>query len=78
VVLTLGTAQHRTSLEVINGIPLEAGGYTLSREQDAEHGSQALQLAMERQFLKLMRSNNGISIRDARLLLMNGEMPRHG
>jgi hypothetical protein len=33
---------------------------------------------MERQFLKLMRSNNGISIRDARLLLMNGEMPRHG
>lgn len=40
--------------------------------KDAEQGSEALRLAMRREFGKLA-VKHGISIRDAKLLLTNGE-----
>lgn len=42
-------------------------------ERDAQDGSRRLLDAMNLQFFKLATSRRGVTVEDARLLLMNGE-----
>jgi hypothetical protein len=44
-------------------------------EQDAQRGSKALLDAMQREF-EVLAMRRGLDINDARLFLMNAEMPR--
>jgi hypothetical protein len=69
--MTIGPAMHRYSSEVSHGPAIDDRPGYFRRSQDAEQGSERLRIALERQFLKVMRSNSGISIHDARLLCMN-------
>lgn len=72
--MTLGAAQHRTSAEA-NGPPIGVSFREWSSAENAKRGSEQLLWAMHRSFVKLMRSNSGISIHDAQLMLMNGVKP---
>lgn len=51
-------------------------GAQYEAEADAQQSSQALADAMHLQFLLLSLSRKGVSLKDAQLFLMNGEMPR--
>lgn len=74
--MSLGPAMHRTSLEVSNGSAIDASQQRYRDRQDAEQGSDALLSAMRLQFRHLALKH-GLTMKDARLFLMNAETP-HG
>jgi hypothetical protein len=73
--MTLGAAMHRTSLEVLNGDPIDNRPDYLRRSGEAECGSLALLNALREQFL-FFAMTYGVTLRDAELFCMNAEEPQ--
>jgi hypothetical protein len=73
--MTLGAAMHRTSLEVLNGDPIDTRRQDHLTSHSAEHGSRLLQSALRLQF-RHFAIEHGVTMADARLFCMNSWGPR--
>lgn len=73
--MTLGAAMHRTSLEVINGEPIDSEADDLKVSNSSEQGSAELRFALRQQFIRFA-ARHGVTLEDARLCCMNSWEPQ--